>query len=124
VRLADDEIDLLDVISDLLEFEGFQVNTACDGQAAWDEFNNFSEPIDCILMDLSMPKLSGEDVAQRIRATDKNVPIILMSGYGEREIVNRFKGLNFAAILQKPISLNSLLNLIRTVVTDANEMIK
>ena len=64
--------------------------------------------ISCVLLDLTMPHMDGEQVFRALQAADPSVPVVLMSGYSELEVADRFAGLGLAGYLQKPFSLATL----------------
>ena len=109
VLLADDEVELRSAMVMVLEHNGYEVVEAVDGQEAFNSFITSEDSFGCVLLDLNMPKLNGEEVARKIRQVDKDVPIILASGYSEQEVTERFNDLNISQALQKPTPINQLL---------------
>ena len=57
---------------------------------------------------LSMPRMDGEESLRAIRAVDQDVPIIICSGYDEREATSRFSSKEISGFIQKPYSLEDL----------------
>lgn len=76
VLVVDDEDGIVELMRDFLEADGFAVRVARDGAAALTAMA--SEPVDCVLLDVMMPGLSGFDVCRRIRAA-ADVPILFLS---------------------------------------------
>ena len=76
VLVVDDEPEIVAVMRDFLEAEGFGVQIARTGQDALAALAR--APVDCVLLDVMMPDLSGFEVARRIRATS-DVPILFLS---------------------------------------------
>jgi len=76
VLVVDDEDGIVELMRDFLEADGFAVHVARDGAAALTALA--SEPVDCVLLDVMMPGLSGFDVCRRIRAA-ADVPILFLS---------------------------------------------
>jgi len=113
ILVADDEPALRDIISMTLRHFGLEVHEAADGQEAIRVFLKHRDSIDCVLLDYSMPKLSGEETLQALRAVRENVPVIMLSGYSEQEIVDRFQDAGIASCLQKPVPTETLLEAIR-----------
>jgi|GEM_PF-1976223 len=118
VLLADDEAPLRAVLSRRLRREGFEVVEAQDGEEAVERFAEAPESFDCVMLDLSMPKRSGEEVFHELSARRADVPVILMSGYTEEEVVNRFAGSQLAGALQKPIGTVDLMACLRKALAD------
>ena len=113
VLVAEDEAPLRAILSRRLKRAGFQVLAAADGQDAVDLFLQHSASIDCVLVDLNMPTLDGEETQRAIHAIRADVPIIVMSGYSEQEVVDRFRDAGIAGCLQKPVPSAVLIETIR-----------
>jgi len=112
VLVVDDEPKVREVLTDILEHAGYTVIGARDGQEAVDVFRAEHEAIDCVLLDLSMPKLDGEEVYREMVKIQSDVRVILSSGFAEQEIMDRFRdaGLEgLAGIIQKPTQMRTLL---------------
>ena len=80
VLAVDDEQDITTLMRDFLEAAGYRVLTAHDGQSALATLE--TEPVDCILLDLMMPGLSGFDVLRRIRQS-RDVPVLFLTAKDE-----------------------------------------
>ncbi|MFK8026596.1 MAG: ATP-binding protein [Gammaproteobacteria bacterium] len=118
VFVVDDDKNLRSIVCRWLKHNGFDVIEATDGQEAIDIFCQNPESIDCILLDLSMPKLSGDEVYRKIKAVKEDVPIILMSGYAEQEILNQFSGFEDVKILHKPVPASDIVTAIRDAIAE------
>lgn len=119
ILVVDDEIDIVEVIKAYLEKEGYKVVTANNGVEALDKFN---EEIDLIILDLMMPKLSGEEVCKKIRLSS-SVPIIMLTAkVQETDIIN---GLDLGAddYITKPFSPKELVARVRAAIRRAGENI-
>jgi DNA-binding response OmpR family regulator len=105
ILVVDDEKNIVDVVKAYLEKEGFQVVTASDGEAALNIFNK--ETIHLIVLDLMLPKISGEEVCGKVRAVS-SVPIIMLTAKAEED--ERIEGISIGAddYLVKPFSAREL----------------
>ena len=92
----------------MLEKIGFDVLTASDGREAMEVFSEHAEDIVCVLLDLTMPYLDGEEAFREMRKLRPNVRVILCSGYNEQDATQRFAGQGLAGFLQKPFNLTTL----------------
>ena len=109
ILVVDDEPLVLQVHGDILERGGYSVLRATDGQEAIGIFRRESDSIDCVLVDLSMPKLGGEQVFVELQKMRADVRVILTSGFTEEEFRERLDDVGFAGFIQKPTPMNVLL---------------
>jgi PAS domain S-box-containing protein len=113
VLVIDDEEAVREAVTDILELHGLDVVTAADGQTGIELFRQRSQEISLVLLDLSMPGLSGQETFRALRGIDPTVPVILSSGYNEHEATRRFVGKGLAGFLQKPYNLEGLVEKIQ-----------
>ena len=100
--LIDDEEVVRDMVGEVLEQEGVEVLRAEDGARGVALFREQRKRIGLVLLDLSMPGLSGEETFRRLREIDPSVPVILSSGYDHDEARGRFGEGTPAGFIQKP----------------------
>ncbi|MEA2668618.1 MAG: two-component system, OmpR family, response regulator, partial [Chloroflexota bacterium] len=117
VLVVDDERSIVDFIRLGLQYEGFQVQTAPDGQAALRLISEFKPHV--VVLDVMMPKLDGLAVAEAIRG-NKDTGVIILSA--RDEVADRIKGLEVGAddYLVKPFDFGELLARIRAVMRRRN----
>ena len=87
---------------------GFTVLDASDGYEALEVFRKRKEEIDAVLLDMTMPRLSGEEVLQELRKIRPDVCVVLSSGYDERQATDRLAGGEPYGFLQKPYAPTAL----------------
>jgi two-component system cell cycle sensor histidine kinase/response regulator CckA len=102
VLLVDDEEAVREMIGEVLESEGFEVLRAEDGSRGVALFRDGGDRVDVVLLDLSMPGMSGEETFRRLREIDPGVRVILSSGYDHDEASGRFGAAPPAGFIQKP----------------------
>ena len=83
ILLADDDVNLRRVLEFQLTEAGYKVSTARDGAEAWEIFTN--DDFDCVISDLRMPKLSGLELLGKIKAANTEIPVIVITAFGEVE---------------------------------------
>ena len=108
VLVIDDEEPVREAVYDILLMEGIRVLTAADGQAGIEIFGERSPDIDLVLLDLSMPGMSGEETLHKLREIDSSVPVILSSGYDKRDLRHRFNTKQLTGFVQKPYTAKRL----------------
>ena len=113
ILVADDEAHIGRIIKIKMEQGPFRVTLAFDGQEAIDVLEQ-SDPIDLIVLDLMMPKLSGLDVLDRIRASErwKDIPCIILTAGGQEEYERDARQSGATEFLTKPFSPKKLYTLI------------
>ncbi|GAA0730152.1 response regulator transcription factor [Clostridium malenominatum] len=112
ILVVDDEEKIVEVVKAYLEKDGFEVITAMDGETALNLFSK--ETIHLIVLDLMLPKLSGEEVCHKIRATS-SVPIIMLTAKADED--ERIEGISIGAddYLTKPFSVRELVVRVRAL---------
>ena len=106
ILVVDDEAAIVDLIKTELEFEGYDVETASDGQMAIDKAKSYVP--DLIILDIMLPKVNGYDVCKTV-LNEMNVPIILLTA--KTDIIDKVLGLELGAddYLTKPFDNRELL---------------
>jgi PAS domain S-box-containing protein len=108
ILLVDDEETVREVAERFLERIGFTVLVAEDGAKALEVFRQHQDKITCVLLDLSMPNIDGEEAFAELRKIRGDVRVVLSSGYSEQELDERFAGEGLAGFIQKPYSIAAL----------------
>jgi two-component system, cell cycle sensor histidine kinase and response regulator CckA len=110
--VIDDEETVRSVARRALERLGFSVILATDGVEGLEKFRT-SGPYAIVLLDLTMPRLDGEQTFRALHAADPRLPILLMSGFNEQSAVERFVGQGLAGFLPKPFTVDLLARRVR-----------
>ena len=108
VLVIDDEETIREVAVSMLKDMGLEALTAADGIEGVEIFKHHHEDIDAVLLDMTMPRMGGEDTFSALRRIDPDVKVILSSGYNEQDATNRFAGKGLAGFLQKPYTPEQL----------------
>jgi PAS domain S-box-containing protein len=119
ILVADDEAMIRKVTALVLEEAGFQVLLARDGQDAVDQFAAHADQIVAVLLDMTMPRLNGEEAFRQMRAVRPDVRVVLTSGYAEQEAMRRFAGTGLAGFLRKPWRADDLVDALRVALAPA-----
>ena len=112
ILLVDDEPLIVKGLKYSLEQDGYQTDSAADGEEALNKF--FNEPFDLILLDVMLPKLDGIEVCQRIREKS-DVPIIMLTAKGED--MDKILGFEYGAddYMTKPFNILEVKARIKTI---------
>jgi DNA-binding response OmpR family regulator len=111
ILVVDDNADAADSLGMLLQVRGDDVRIAYDGLEALELAGTFNPEI--VLLDIGMPKISGYDVARRLRETrGDSVFIVAISGWGQEDDRKRARESGFDHHFTKPVDFEALLALI------------
>ncbi len=115
ILVVDDDAPVRQVAAMMLEDAGFRVLQAADGREGVELLRSYADEIAAVLLDLTMPRMSGEEAFREMRRIRPDVPVILSSGYNEQDATNRFSGKGIAGFIQKPYRSAALLAELRKV---------
>ena len=110
VLLIDDEQMVRNMGRSTLERYGYRVIEAENGRAALDLLANGLYDIDLVILDLTMPVMSGKETLAGLRRLRPDIEVILSSGFSETEATLRFESQHLAGFLQKPYSATRLVD--------------
>ena len=118
ILLADDDPTVRTVASAMLEFLGHEVVEAGDGDEVLSRFEEQGTTIDCVLLDMNMPRRSGPEVFAELRRLRPNLRILVMSGYDEEDTSRWFSKQRPTGFLAKPFTLEDMEAAVRGVFGD------
>ncbi|MCA9955218.1 MAG: response regulator [Ardenticatenaceae bacterium] len=113
VLIIDDERQVRETIEDILDMESVNTLAAANGEEGVTQFAANQEQIGLIILDLSMPGMSGIDTFTALREIDPTVKIILSSGYSEGDILKKLGRMHPTGFLNKPYRLETVLQIIK-----------
>ena len=113
VLVVEDEDSARELAVIVLKRKGFEVLEASDGYEGLEVFKKNADEIRCVLLDLAMPNMDGDEAHKEIRKLRPQVPTILCSGYPEQDAVSRFSDLNPSGFIEKPYSPEVLVARVR-----------
>ncbi len=107
ILVVEDEEHIRNGLVDTFESEGYQVDSASDGQQALDKAKQTS--YDLVVLDVMMPVISGYDVCRELRREDAHTPILMLTAKGEE--IDKVVGLQLGAddYVTKPFGIHELL---------------
>ena len=120
ILIVEDEPQIRHLTAECFTHCGYNVLSAADGLEALQLIERLQEPIDLILSDVVMPKLSGRELAERVSILRPSTKVLFMSGYTNDAIVNHGIIDGATWFIQKPFALNDLARLVRKVL-DSHE---
>src|SRR5713101_2785134 len=120
ILIVDDEKTVRTVARHTLEMAGFTVMLAEDGRAGVEQFRTRAGEIMAVLLDMTMPDLSGEEVFREMRTIRPEVRVILSSGYNEQDTISHFQGKGLAGFIQKPYRPTQLIEKVREILAQTD----
>ncbi|MGB9500262.1 MAG: PAS domain-containing protein [Dissulfuribacterales bacterium] len=118
VLLVDDEEILRDLGKEMLEMLGLTVLLAEDGMQALEVYRQHAADIACVILDMTMPHMGGEQAFRKLCQLNKDIKVIIASGYSESDIEDKFLGKGLSGFLQKPYQLGDLQAILQSVLPD------
>lgn len=120
ILVVDDEPDILRLIDTVLSGRGYNVILAKGAEPALRHYEQMSKPPDLVLTDVVMPGTSGPMMVDQLLAQDPTVRVLFMSGYDERQIVQKYVVEKGFTLLPKPFTPAVLANTVRDVLSGMN----
>jgi DNA-binding NtrC family response regulator len=117
ILIIDDEEMIRDLARDMLEMHGFHILSAENGVDGVAVFKKNKDNIACIILDVTMPRMSGRETYQQLKKIDKNVKIILSTGHGKGEMAQEIIALGIHGVIQKPYRIEELLRLVQKMMS-------
>lgn len=122
VLIVDDEEAVLKVSGEMLRELGFEVITALDGREGIDLYTANMDKIVCVILDLTMPGLDGEQAFRKLRQIKPDIKVLMSSGYNEQEVTERFIGKGLSGFIQKPYKLSTLSETLRSTLEENSSL--
>ncbi len=117
ILVVDDEEDVRESVKDQLRSLGYSTIEAEDGSIALKIFEKYKNQIDLILLDMIMPKMSGENTYKKLKNKFPQNKILLTSGYSKNANVSELLNSGAGGYIQKPYKLNELSRMINKLLT-------
>jgi len=118
ILLVDDERSIRESLSKILGAENYEVVLAANGQDAIEK--NCAERIDLLILDLNMPVKNGWDALEWLIEIKPRLPVVIITGRSDQRALAETAGA--AALMEKPLDVPLLLQIIRELVAEPREM--
>jgi len=116
ILVADDDAGIRELAEESLKRVGLRVLCARDGREAVETFRKHQDEIRAVLLDRTMPDISGEEAFDEIRRVRPDARVVLVSGYSEERAAQHFAATDLAGFLKKPFLPETLIEKIRKAI--------
>ena len=116
ILVVDDDLDLLRVAADMLEFEDYRVILAKNGLEALQIYRRMGKKIALIVLDYFLPVMDGDAVFDELKAIDPDVRVVLSSGFGEQAKLGSMLARGLCGFLPKPYTHEKLIGHIQSII--------
>lgn len=121
IMLVDDEVDILVTLEEILERLGYRMTGFKDGVSAFQAFEKDPDLFDLIITDMTMPRMTGDELSAQVLKIRKNMPIILCTGFHENFTEALAREMGIRKYAEKPIMIQELSALIREILDNKGE---
>lgn len=118
ILIVDDQKGVRRLLEELFKKEGWVVHSAGDGQQAIDKVAELTPDLDLILMDLKMPNINGLEATRIIMENMGPIPIIMMTAYGENEVVKQALDAGAKKCISKPFDIMVLRDMVNNLMLE------
>jgi two-component system cell cycle sensor histidine kinase/response regulator CckA len=112
--IVDDEQDVLDIMRDSLESNGYKVFATCDSTVAMDIYRRIFHEVALVISDIVMPGIDGKELIRQIKVINPDVKVLAVSGY-TRYVAEKDEIKEIDGFLQKPFESYNLLSVVRRI---------
>ncbi|MBW2706697.1 MAG: response regulator, partial [Deltaproteobacteria bacterium] len=122
ILLIDDEQQIIDIERQILERLGYTVTSTTDSQEALEEFASQPDHFDLVITDMTMPKMTGDQLAQRMMDIKPQIPVILCTGFNETISEEKALAMGIDKFVMKPVVKEELASTIRKVLDNRHAL--
>ena len=115
ILLIDDEEQIVSMEQQMLENLGYEVTARTDSNEALKEFSQKPQNFDLVITDMTMPHMTGDELAQKLLDIKPDIPVILCTGFNEDITEEKALAMGIQKFVMKPVIKNDLATTIRTV---------
>ncbi len=115
ILFVDDEVFQIELAQEFVKRLGYQITTCTDSLEAFDLFSTSIDKFDLVITDMIMPKMTGKDLAKKIRTKNSHIPIILSTGYSDDIEKEKLDEIGITKCLMKPFGITELAKAIHVV---------
>ena len=111
ILIVDDQFGIRILLNEVLQKEGYDTYQAANGVQALDIVSKHSP--DLVLLDMKIPGMDGIEILKRMRVVDKDIRVIIMTAYGELDMIQEAKELGAITHFAKPFDIDDIRKAVR-----------
>ncbi|CAH0152031.1 response regulator [Peribacillus simplex] len=111
ILIVDDQFGIRILLNEVLHKEGYETFQAANGIQALDVLNNHSP--DLVLLDMKIPGMDGIEILKRMKVVDPDIRVIIMTAYGELDMIQEAKDLGAMTHFAKPFDIDDIRKAVR-----------
>jgi len=115
ILLVDDETPVAELEGQILSRLGYQVTVETDSLTALETFRSQPDAFDLVISDMTMPKMTGDQLAKKILAIRADIPIVICTGFSEKINENQAKDIGVKGFLMKPVPKVEMTQMLRKI---------
>jgi two-component system, cell cycle sensor histidine kinase and response regulator CckA len=119
ILLVDDEESVVRLEKQMLERLGYNVSALSNSLEALEAFNSIPDGYDLVISDMTMPNLTGDELAQKLMSIRSDIPIIICTGFSERINKEQAEANKIKGFLMKPVVKSEMAQMVRKVLDEA-----
>ena len=120
LMVIDDNGPVLELLEEVFNEKGYRVTAFLDPSKALEAYRTAPGEVDLVITDMTMPGMTGMDLAKKIFAVNPKVPIILCTGYSERIHKSKVIAMGIRELFMKPLDINELAAAVRQMLDSRN----
>lgn len=121
ILVVDDDTSVARLEGQMLSRLGYQVTIETESLNALDKIKTAPEHFDLVITDMTMPNMTGDELAKRILKCNPAVPIIICTGFSERMDNLKAKEMGLKGLLMKPVVKSDIAQMVRTVLDESKD---
>ncbi len=123
ILIVDDEPSIVEMVTSQLHLLGYKVTSRYNSREALELFKAKLDSFDLVITDMTMPKMTGDELAREIKRISPKTPIIMCTGFSEKLAATSDVLTDFDAVLMKPIIIHEMAKAVRDVIDKDKEYI-
>lgn len=115
ILIVDDQAGIRILLNEVFQREGFQTILAANGLEA---LQLFGEHVDGVILDMKIPGMNGLEILQHIKEKKPEIPVMMMTAYGEQDLINTAMAMGAVGYFTKPFNIFTVVEEVKKALID------